>query len=101
VFAGFLVAPGVAPKLVLLTLLGAVTAGWYPLLKARLYAELPDRSGTAMAISSLTGVAAALPPLGIGLLAASVGVAQALWLLLLAPAALLLLLPGRASDRRS
>jgi hypothetical protein len=44
-----------------------------------------------MAISSLTGFAGALPPLILGLLAGQFGLSSALWLLLLAPAALLAL----------
>ena len=79
----------------LLALLGVVTAGWYPLLKARLYAELPERSGTAMALASVTGIAAAVPPLAVGALAAELGLASALWVLLLAPVALLVLVPRR------
>jgi hypothetical protein len=74
-------------------------AGWYPLLKAGLYDELPGLSGTATALASVTGPAAAVPPLAIGGLAATVGLANALWLLLLGPALLLLLVPRERVGR--
>ena len=92
-FIGFLLMPAVAAKVACLVALAAVTAGWYPLQKAALYAELPGRSGTAMALSAATAPLAALPPLVVGVLAENVGLGTALWTLLLAPVALLVLLP--------
>lgn len=89
----FLLLPGVAAKTALVVALGLVTAGWYPVLKARLYAELPGRSGVALALGGLTAPVSALPPLAVGALASVVGLGGALWLLLLAPAALLALVP--------
>jgi FSR family fosmidomycin resistance protein-like MFS transporter len=100
-FAGFLLVPSAAAKLALLLPLGLVNAGWYPILKARLYAELPGRSGAAMALASLTAPLAAFPPLAVGALAALYGLDAALWLLLIAPAALLLLLPREKPDARA
>jgi fucose permease len=91
--AGFLVVPGLAAKLSVLAALGMVTAGWYPLLKARLYEELPGRSGTAMSLSASMDPVGALPPLAIGLAAEAFGLGTALWLLLVGPAALLALVP--------
>lgn len=96
-FAAFLVVPGVL-KLVPLAALGAVTAGWYPILKARLYGELPGRSGTAMTLGSLMGPLGSAAPLAVGFLADRAGLDAALWLLLLGPAALLALVPRRQSD---
>jgi FSR family fosmidomycin resistance protein-like MFS transporter len=96
-FVAFLLVPGVA-KLLPLALLGGVTAGWYPVLKARLYGELPGRSGTAMTLGALAGPLGSAAPLAIGLLAGSVGLDAALWLLLLAPALLLALVPSPPGD---
>jgi MFS transporter, FSR family, fosmidomycin resistance protein len=95
-FAGALLAPAAA-KVPLLVALSFVTAGWYPVLKARLYRALPGRSGTAMALGSLAGLLGALPPLALGALAARYGLGTALWLLLPAPVALLALVPRRDS----
>lgn len=92
-FAAFLLLPGAAAKLTAVLSLAAVNAGWYPLLKARLYAELPGRSGTAMSLASLLGPIGIAAPLGVGLFAQHAGLDAALWLLMLAPAALLALVP--------
>ena len=94
-FAGFLLAGGVVPKLLLLVLLGLVNAGWYPVLKARLYAALPERSGLALTLGSAAALPSALVPLALGLIAERWGLENALWLLLLAPALLLALVPRR------
>ena len=96
-FAAFLLVPSAAAKVALVAVLGLTTAGWYPLLQAGLYGALPGLSGTAMAMSSVTGPVAALPPLAVGLLAGAVGLPNALWLLLLGPVLLLLLAPRRDS----
>jgi MFS transporter, FSR family, fosmidomycin resistance protein len=93
VFAAFLLLPSPAAKVALAVALGLITAGWYPLLKAGLYGALPGLSGTAMALASITGPVAALPPLAVGLLAGAAGLANALWLLLLGPLLLVLLAP--------
>lgn len=93
-FALFLLAPG-GLKLVPLGALGLATAGWYPILKARLYGELPGRSGLAMTLGSLLGPLGSAAPLAVGFLAGAAGIDAALWLLLLGPAALLALVPRR------
>ena len=94
IFAGFLLVEPVEAKLGLLLALGAVTAVWYPVLKARLYAELPGRSGTVMAAAGAFDVVALLPPLAVGLVANRWGLEIALWLLLLGPVVLLAGLRG-------
>ena len=43
-YPGFLLVPGVVPKLAVLAALSAATAPWYPVLQARLYGSLPGRS---------------------------------------------------------
>jgi FSR family fosmidomycin resistance protein-like MFS transporter len=44
-YPGFLLVPGLAPKLLLLGCVSIVTAPWYPVLQAQLYGSLPGRSG--------------------------------------------------------
>jgi MFS transporter, FSR family, fosmidomycin resistance protein len=92
-YAAFLVLPGAASKLVLLGALGLTTAGWYSIPKARLYAALPGQSGAALALGGVAGITRAAAPLAIGLVAERYGLETAMWLLLAAPLALLLLLP--------
>jgi FSR family fosmidomycin resistance protein-like MFS transporter len=89
-YAAFLLVGSVAAKLAFLLPLGLVVAGWYPVLKARLYAELPGRSGTVMAAAGAFDLVALLPPLAVGLVANRYGLDVALWLLLAGPIVLLL-----------
>ncbi len=95
VYPAVLVAPGAPAKVAAAAGLGVLTCGWYPLLKASLYDELPGWSGAATALSSVSSALAGLLPLGLGLLAGRYGIAAAMWALLAAPAGLLLLLPRR------
>ncbi len=95
VFPAFLLAPGLWPKVVLVAVLGALRAGWYAIPKGRLFAELPGRSGAALALADLTGLPFSLVPLGVGLLASQLGLGHALWAALLAPVALIVLVPKR------
>jgi FSR family fosmidomycin resistance protein-like MFS transporter len=99
-FVLFLLVSLPAAKVTLVVVLGFTTAGWYPLLKARLYGSLPGLSGTAMALASVTGPIAALPPLAVGVVAGAAGLANALWLLLLGPLVLLFLVPRSFGRRR-
>jgi FSR family fosmidomycin resistance protein-like MFS transporter len=102
-FPGFLLARSLELKLVLLGAMGLLNSGWYSILKARFYAVLPGRAGTAMAVSNLAGLLGSLVPVGIGLVAESVGLRAAMWLLLAGPLALLVGLPRsrwmRSRDR--
>jgi FSR family fosmidomycin resistance protein-like MFS transporter len=77
-------------KLCPLFIIGLLTAGWYPVLKAGLYAELPGQSGSVMALSSAAGFAGGLIPIGLGMAADLLGLRTAMWFLLLAPVILLL-----------
>jgi FSR family fosmidomycin resistance protein-like MFS transporter len=95
VFPVFQLAQGLAPKLVLIAVLGALHSGWYPISKARLYEALPGRSGAAMALASTTGALGAVLPLALGLLAGRVGIHDAFWLILLAPLSMLVFVPRR------
>ncbi|MDQ3254907.1 MAG: MFS transporter [Acidobacteriota bacterium] len=92
-FPFFLLAPGALSKLVLLGLLGFSNAGWYSILKARLYSAMPGRSGTVMTLSNISGIAASLIPLAIGLVAERFGIGAAMWLLWLGPAAFIVGVP--------
>ncbi|GMA16946.1 MFS transporter [Deinococcus metallilatus] len=93
VFPAFLLAPQVIAKLALLGLLGLLNAGWYAVLQARLYASLPERSGTVMALGSVAGMVGGAVPLLLGAVAERFGLETALWCLLAGPLALLVGLP--------
>ena len=93
-FVGFLLAPAPSVKLALVAAIGVVNAGWYPVLQARLYAALGDASALALTVSALFPLNAFLP-LAIAAVAERWGLGAALWPLLAAPLALLLLTPRR------
>ncbi len=95
-YPGFLLVPGVVPKLVVLAALSAATAPWYPLLQARLYGSLPGRSSVAVTLSSAAGLAGGLGPLAVGLVAQGFGLSWALAGLVVVPIAVLLV-PGGGS----
>lgn len=99
-YPALLIVPGYIPKLILLGLLGLFNSGWYAILQARLYSALPGKSGTALAVTNVTGLVGGLIPLGIGLLAENVGLGLALWALLAGPIALLVGIPRGAGDAR-
>jgi MFS transporter, FSR family, fosmidomycin resistance protein len=92
VFPAFLVLPGVVPKLGAIAVLSVLTAGWYPVLQARLYEALPGQSGAQLAIGNVFRVAAAPIPLVIGLAASRFGLGGALWIFAAGPVLLALLL---------
>jgi FSR family fosmidomycin resistance protein-like MFS transporter len=78
-YPAFLVAPGLAAKLVLLAALGLLNSGWYAIPQAWLYDALPDRSGVAVAVGGLGGLAGAFVPLLLGFLAGAAGIAATMW----------------------
>jgi FSR family fosmidomycin resistance protein-like MFS transporter len=88
-----LLVPGYLPKLLLLGLLGFFNAGWYAILKGRLYSTMPGQSGTVMAVGNVFGLVGGLIPLVVGLVAQQVGLSVTMWALLLGPIALLVGLP--------
>lgn len=88
-YPAFLLLPNVAVKLVILGLLGLLNAGWYSILQGQLYSAMPGQSGTVMAVSNLFGLVGSLIPLGLGFVAQQYGLQMAMWLLLVAPIALL------------
>lgn len=95
-FPAFLLTPEVWQKFVLLGLLGLFNAGWYSILKGRLYSSMPGQSGSVMAVSNVFGIVGSLIPTAIGVLAEQMGLDVAMWFLLLGPVALLMGLPRRA-----
>lgn len=88
-YPGFLLAPGPAAKLIILAVLSAATAPWYPILQARLYGSLPGRSSVAVTLSSAAALAGGLGPLTVGLLAEAFGLSWALAVLVVVPVAVL------------
>jgi len=101
VFPAFLLVHGTGAKLVLLALLGLLRAGWYAIPQGRLFTAMAGSSGTAIALSNVSGLIGHLAPLAIGALAERVGLAGAMWVLLLAPVALVLGLPSAVESRGS
>ena len=93
VYPAFLLVPGLAPKLVLVAVLGLLNSGWYALPQAALYGALPGRSGAAVAVGGFGGLLGAAVPLVLGVTAGAVGLGATMWTLLLAPVALLVLVP--------
>jgi FSR family fosmidomycin resistance protein-like MFS transporter len=93
-FVAFLLVPGVGAKLVFVGALAFVNAGWYPILQARLYDALGGSSSLVLTVGILVPLDAVLP-LVIATLAGQFGLGIALWPLLLAPVALLALVPRR------
>jgi MFS transporter, FSR family, fosmidomycin resistance protein len=88
-FPGFLLVPGLWPKLLLLALVSVITAPWYPVLQAQLYGSLPDQSGVVVSLSSAAGLLGGAAPLAVGFLAQRFGLAWALAGLGVAPLCLL------------
>jgi len=96
-YPGFLLAPGAAAKLVILAVLSAATAPWYPILQARLYGSLPGRSPVAVTLSSAAALAGGLGPLAVGLIAEAFGLSSALAVLVIVPVAVLAGTAGTAA----
>ncbi len=88
-YPGFLLAPGLAAKLAILAVLSAATAPWYPLVQARLYGSLPERSPVAVTLGSAAGMAGALGPLAVGMAAQWSGLPRALAVLTVVPVVIL------------
>lgn len=89
-FPLMLLAGGFSTKLALLGLLGFANAGWYAIIKAKLYDEMPGQSGTAaMTLGNVLGLAGSLVPLALGAYAEAYGLGSMMWLLALGPVALL------------
>ncbi len=94
-FVAFLLVPGLIPKLIIVALLGFGNAGWYSILQAQMYEEMPGKSGTVMAVNDVSSLVSGLIPLVIGLAARTWGLGPAMWLYLAGPIALLVGIPRR------
>ena len=92
-FPAFLLVTPLVPKLALLGSLGLLNSGWYAILRARLYESAPANSGTVLALDTISGMFGRLLPLVVGGAAQTFGLANAMWLLLLGPLAMLVGLP--------
>ncbi|HEY3474865.1 MAG TPA: MFS transporter [Anaerolineales bacterium] len=93
----FLLSSNLWVKLTLLAFIGLFVVGWYAILKANLFSSMQGQSGMAQALGSVSGIIGKVIPLGIGLAAQAYGLQTAMWLLLLAPIALLIGLPRRTT----
>jgi fucose permease len=95
VYPAFLLVPGYEAKLGLAAALGLLNSGWYAIPKAALYEALPGSSGAAVAVGGVAGLVGASVPLTLGFVAGAAGLAPTMWILVLAPVALLALTPRR------
>jgi FSR family fosmidomycin resistance protein-like MFS transporter len=95
-YPAFLVAPGLGLKVAVLAALSVATAPWYPVIQAELYHSLPGRSGIALSLASAAGLLGAFGPLAVGLVAQRFGLAWAVTGLAVAPAVILIAMPGRS-----
>jgi FSR family fosmidomycin resistance protein-like MFS transporter len=100
-FPAFLVASNLYVKLALLGLIGVTNAGWYSILKAQLYASMPERSGAALALNNVSGLVGGMIPLALGLFAERFGLASMMWLLLAGPLAFLVAIPRREKSSQT
>jgi FSR family fosmidomycin resistance protein-like MFS transporter len=82
-------------KLVIVGLMGFFNAGWYAILKAKLFETMHGQSAAALMLDNVSGLIGKLLPFGIGLAAQAYGLGIAMWLLLAGPIALLIGLPRR------
>jgi MFS transporter, FSR family, fosmidomycin resistance protein len=82
-------------KLVIAGAMGFFNAGWYAILKGNLFSSMPEQSGTALALNSISGIVGKIIPFAIGLAAQAYGLQWAMWLLLAGPIALLIGLPRK------
>jgi FSR family fosmidomycin resistance protein-like MFS transporter len=82
-------------KLVIVGLMGFFNAGWYAILKAKLYESMHGQSAAALTLDNVSGLFGKLIPFGIGLTAQAFGLGAAMWLLLAGPIALLIGLPRK------
>jgi len=95
-FPLFLLSPIPWLKLVIAAFMGFFNAGWYAILKAKLYEAMHGQSGAALTLDNVSGLIGKLIPLGIGLAAQAYGLQTAMWLLLAGPVALLIGLPRKS-----
>jgi len=98
-YPAFLLTPWLPARLAILAVLSALTACWYPVIQAGLYASLPGQSGIAVFFASAAGLIGAAGPLTVGFVAQRAGLTWALAGLAAAPALVLAVLPPAARAR--
>ena len=82
-------------KLIIVGFMGFFNAGWYAIIKAKLFEAMHGQSGAALTLDNVSGMIGKLIPFGIGIAAQTFGLAAAMWLLLAGPIALFIGLPRR------
>lgn len=99
-YPSFLLAQSYAARILLLILIGLSAAGWYPVLSARLFSILPQKSGTIQAVSSLSGAVTGVIPFLLGIIADRYGITLTMWILSAGIILVILIpeLPGFSSD---
>ena len=97
-YAAVLLVPGAPAKLALVAVLSVLTAGWYPVLQARVYHALPGQSGALLAIGNVFRTVTTPVALVIGLVASRFGLTAALWLLIISPVLVALLSRARGQE---
>jgi FSR family fosmidomycin resistance protein-like MFS transporter len=90
----WLLLPAPPAKVVLALALSMVTLGWYAVLQAEAFACAPGRSGTVMALTSVSGLIGAGIAAGVGAIAGLAGLSTAMWVLIAGPLALLIGIPA-------
>ncbi len=100
-YMAWLLVPWLWVKLILIVLIKLVTLGWYEVMQGEAFASLPGRSGTVMAIGSLTGALGGGISFFIGWVASQAGLPAAMWILLLGPISLVLFVPRSKEDMRT
>jgi MFS transporter, FSR family, fosmidomycin resistance protein len=89
-YPAFLLVPNVTVKMIILGGLGFLNAGWYSILQGQLYTAMSGQSGTVLTLNNVAGLVGGLMPLVLGWLAQQYGLQATMWLLLIAPIALLI-----------
>lgn len=89
-YPAFLLVPNLTIKLVILSCLGFLNAGWYSILQGQLYSAMPGQSGAVMTLNNIFGFVGSLAPLVLGFVAQQMGLESAMWILLISPIALLI-----------
>ncbi|HEV2799946.1 MAG TPA: MFS transporter [Pyrinomonadaceae bacterium] len=100
-FLAFLLAPNLYVKLALLALMGMANSGWYSILKAQLYASMPEGSGAALALNNVSNLLGGLIPLALGMAAERFGLARTMWVLLAGPLLFLVAIPRREKSSQT
>jgi len=97
-YGAVLLVPDVYVKLALVAVLSVLTAGWYPVLQARVYHALPNQSGALLAIGNVFNLAMSPVALLIGVAATRFGLGAALWALVVSPIAIAVFLRRRDQE---